>query len=199
MEGMIMKNIKNIAKVTVSVALLGAMSLSMTGCDISDVGKTGKEIMGGVFDLDKDVSDFLNEDDDDYDFQVEYFEDMLEVFEDSLDLKFDDIKANKTNINVKNKKATVNYSYPIEGEVFEFELNLVKDGDDWVIDDNEEFIVDVADLYFEIIDEVGSKSQKKAIKEFCEEADCDLEDAGQALYDSEYKVYDLYGEYIPIN
>ena len=61
---------------------------------------------------------------------------------------------------LKNKDATIVYKVSIEDYEQDLEFNLVKDGDDWVIADNEEFLVAFLDFVFEAAYEEGNKDDK---------------------------------------
>lgn len=160
---------KKLVKIAGSLAIIMSLAMSMTGCVLTDVKNKGSEIMGNVFDLkaSKVVKSF-NEDDDDCDEQGEAFEKMVEYLEDSFELGFEDVAPKAKSTKVNNNDATIIYTISIEDENYDFELALVKDGDDWVISDNEEFIVSVLTLYFDVIQDAGSKSQKNGVKDLME-------------------------------
>ncbi|MCQ2467778.1 MAG: hypothetical protein MJ166_09695 [Clostridia bacterium] len=182
---------KKLVKLATSLVLIGSMVLSMTGCAITDVKNKGNEIMDNVFALKASkVTKCFNEDDDDYDAQVEMFEDLSDDFENELEIGFEDVKANKTSININNDDATIEYVFPIEDEEYEFTLELTKDGDDWVIADNEEFMVSVWNLYFEVTMDAGSKSQKQLVEDLMDEVGVSkVGKLGQAFYDTGIEIY----------
>ena len=97
---------KKLVKIVGSVALIGSMLFSMAGCAITDVKNKGSEIMDYVFELKgSKITKYFNEDDDDYDDQVEFFEEVLDVLENDFEVGFEDVKASKTSINIKNDDA----------------------------------------------------------------------------------------------
>lgn len=162
---------KKLVKVLGSIALIGSFILSLTGCAITDVKNTSDELMDSVFDMkSKKVCKFLNEDDD-YDMN----EAIVDAFFDDCDtmkFSFTNIKPSKTNIHIENKMATIDLVYPIKnGGDYDYQLVLEKDGDDWVVSDNEEFIVNTVNLFLEIYYDIGSDDQVEIIETIMENYD----------------------------
>lgn len=180
---------KNLVKVLGSVILTASMLLSMTGCsmmkEMREARVVGDEIMEYAFDLKgSKLAKYFNEDDDLYDYQVEMIEATTEDF-DTANIEFKDMKSNKTHIDYKNGVATIDYAFPIKGgDTYEFQLVLEKDGDDWVIEDNEEFIVNYVNFVMEIYYEEGDKDDREFIEEVMDAYGVSkVSKIGQAYYD----------------
>lgn len=151
---------KKSVKLIGSIMLIGSMLFSMAGCSLTDVKNTGDDILEMAFNGKKKVTKYLNEDDDDYDIQCEFMEEILEAMDEELSLDYEDTEFKSNKITVKNKDATIVYKVSIEDYEQDLEFNLVKDGDDWVIADNGEFLVAFLDFVFEAAYEEGNKDDK---------------------------------------
>lgn len=162
---------KKLIKMFGAVAIIASMAFSMAGCSITDVKDAGDTIMTAVFELEADdiTDDYFNEDGKHSGEQKEIFEGIVKAFDKEFALEFEDVKPTAKSINIKNDDATVLYNIAIGDEVYEFELNLVKDDDEWVIADNKDFSVAVTELFLTILEDQGSKSQKAAVEAIKEE------------------------------
>lgn len=180
---------KKFAKIFASVTLIASMAMSLAGCALTDAKNAGDEIMGLAFELKgSKVTKYFNEDDKKSDEQCASFEDIINDFEKQLELEFEDVTPKANKVAVKNDEATLDYKILIGDGEYEFTLNLEQDGDDWVIADNEEFSVQLYTLFFDIVDDEGSKSQKAFIKEARENVGVkNNEKLAQAIYDSYFE------------
>lgn len=176
---------KKFVKLFASVAVIGSMIFSMTGCVVTDAKNAATDIMDNVFNFKASkVEKYMDEDDKEFDEQCELLEDLFDGLQEELDVGFEDMHSTNFNVSVKNNDAKIVLTYPIEEGKYEIELNLVKDGEDWIIADNEEFIVSITNFIFEVVNEEGSKSQKKYIDAMLDELDISkVSKIGQALYD----------------
>ena len=176
---------KKIVRLVGSSVLAGSMLLGMTGCALTDVKNAGTEIMSNSLNFKgSKVTKYFNEDDDDYDVQCELFEQYMDNMAEFLDMDYDEVVVKSYHIDIKNNDATIEYVYQIEGETFEYELNLTKDGDDWVIEDNEEFIVNYVNFVMEIYYEEGDKDDREFIEEVMDAYGVSkVSKIGQAYYD----------------
>lgn len=187
---------KKIVRLVGSSVLAGSMLLGMTGCALTDVKNAGTEIMSNSLNFKgSKVTKYFNEDDDDYDVQCELFEQYMDNMAEFLDMDYDEVVVKSYHIDVKNNDATIEYVYEIEDETFEYELNLTKDGDDWVIEDNEEFITSTWQLYFEIADEISGKSVRSELEDMKDYYGCDdYEELAEAFYDYSMDAIAFYGD-----
>lgn len=155
------KAIKAIGALTLTMSLL----FGMTGCAITDVKNKGEEIMENVFAFKgSKITKALNEDEDDYEMMSDFIEMFTEFFEEDVGIEIDETKITSTKLNVNNDDATIEYVIDVDDEEFEFELELTKEDDEWVIADGESFIKDLMTFYLEVGLENGSKDTKNEIK-----------------------------------
>lgn len=176
---------KKFAKLFASVAVICSMILSMTGCAVTDAKNAATDIMDNVFNFKASkIEKYMDEDDHDFDDQCEVLENIFDGLQDELDVGFEDMHSTNFNVSIKNNDATVVLTYPIEDGKYDIELHLVKDGEDWIIGDNEEFIVAITNFIFGVVNEEGSKSQKKYIDMMMDELDISkVGKIGQTIYD----------------
>ena len=165
---------KNKIKFVGTVVLLVAMLGGIAGCANAQIKETSEDIMKNALAFKgRKVTKYFNQEDKYCDDDAELFEEYMDNFVDYLEMDYDEVKVKDIDIEAKKKDATVDFVFEIEDEEFEFELNLTKDGDEWVIDDNEDFIISVWSLYFDISYETGSKSQREKIDTLMERYDAD--------------------------
>lgn len=189
---------KNVLRIATSVVLIGSMLCGMAGCSSFGRGKKARErgdaIMAAYLDLRGDkVSRYFNEDDEDYDAQCKIIKFILVDLENGGTSFDENFKPNKVKLEMDGDEATIYYTYNIkDGDSYEFVLNLEEDGDDWVIADNEDFIVDAVDFIIGIEYAEGKKSTRKSIEEFMDRIGVSkVSKVGQAYYDfliSEYTI-----------
>lgn len=149
---------KNI-KIVTALILIMSMLLSLTSCVSTDVKTAGKEIMDNLFEgkISK-VEKALDRSDDDYELHCAILETFFEYYnEDALDFLFDDyVEFKKEDVKVKGDKGSIDYVLEIQGEEYDFELNLKYKGKNWKIRDNEEFIKSVFELILVVGVEEGN-------------------------------------------
>ena len=168
---------KNLVKTTVSVALTMSLMLSMTGCkSLSEVKTTGNEIMECVLEpAFDDLEDYLDEDDkhfDDFTYVLGELDDEDVDLDDLLNFDDSNLKANKVTVN--NGDAEIEYTFNVDsGDEYTLTLYLTKVDDEWVIEDGEEFIVDILAIYYEVLVNDGERGSKDFIEESMEEMDTD--------------------------
>lgn len=188
---------KKFVKVFGAAVLMATMLLNMTGCDfktIKEVRTAGDEIMECAFDLDsKKLIKHMNEDDKDYDFQVLFYEDILDEMDD-MDAQLTNMHSKSTKIDINKDEATIHYLYPMKnGEEYEFTLELEKDGKDWIIADNEAFIEDYIGFNMEIHYD-GPKDDKQVVKDIMEDYDVNKPSKiGKATYEYAKEQFEMWG------
>lgn len=156
---------KKLGKILTSLVIVLSMALSMTGCAIKEVKETGDEIMNMAFNQKSKITKYLDEDDDDFDAQCIFIDELFDLMDDTLSLDYSDTEFKMNKVNVTKKSATIVYNVTIEDYDAEFEFDLVQDGDDWIIADNEQFIVALLDFVFQSAYEEGNKSDKEFIED----------------------------------
>lgn len=177
---------RKLSKSVVAISLVTSMLFSMTSCVSSDAKDSGKDLIENFFDQKfKKVASYLDEDDKDYDAQYLFVTEGFEEFVGDADEVFEDgVEFKKEKVKVSDKKAAISYELEIQDEFYEYELTLVQDGKKWILEDNEDFIVNTMVLFVEVAIDNGDKEFKKAINDFMKEQDLDdIEEYAQWFYD----------------
>lgn len=167
---------KNTVKTFGSIILTASMIIGMTGCSaLKALGKSAKAALKMTQDITEGIqkgkaskiTDYLDEDDDDYDAQCEMIESFNDALDEELDFSMDDydFEVKKLNSNSKNGEGTAEFVFEIDGEEYEFSFDYEVDGEDVYIADNEEFIVDYFTLFFDVMEDLDEDELNDFLEE----------------------------------
>lgn len=160
---------KKFFKTAGATVLMGAMLIGITGCKVGAL-EPSEEIMQTILDADfKDLDEYLDEDDDLYDEQLDLLKEMEgegldwdDLFEDAT------FKYQTNSLKQKGDSTSLTFDIDLDGDDYEFEITLVEDDGEFYIKDNEKFLVSVMELYFDAMSDSGNSKQKSQVKSLME-------------------------------
>lgn len=178
---------KNLIKVTLASAVIGAMAIVSTGClgipGLSGFGG-GSKYVDETDDIIEDCMNFktkqlakhLNEDDDNFDNNEEILETALSNLSDYVDYGdfMEDVKCTGKNIDVDDDELDITYTFEFNDEEFELSFKMIDDDGELIFEDNKDFIISYLDLALSLalendddyanalLDEMGCKESKLA-------------------------------------
>lgn len=188
---------KKILKRSLLLMLVMMLVMCMTSCGNDEIKSAGEEIVNNTLAAkDKKIVKVFNEDDDDYDINVELVQSLFESFSDEVKVSKLKPEITKAKVDASKDAASIDYTIDINDEEYSYELALTKDGDNWIISDNYDYMINTIELYIEIILEEGDDSEAEDIEDMMDEMDFDdYFELAEYMYDDMYEFTKNHADY----